>query len=46
METDPELIDNRKVAPGLEVVTHCCLNGDLSFAELTAAQIIFDILNA
>ena len=35
---NPELID-RKVAPALEVVTHCGLNGNLSCLEIIAAQI-------
>ena len=35
---DPELIDC-KVAPALEVVTHCSLNKKLSCEKLTALQI-------
>ena len=35
---DPELVD-REVAPALEVVTHCSLNGKLSLDKLTAVQI-------
>ena len=35
---NPELVD-RKVAPALEVVTHCGLNGKLSFAEFFALYI-------
>ena len=38
---DPELVD-QKVAPALEVVSHCCLNGKLSFAERSAGHIILD----
>ena len=38
---DPELVD-RKVAPALKVVTHCGLNGNLSFADLSAGHIFMD----
>ena len=40
---NPELVD-RKVAPALEFVTHCSLNGKLSFAEFFALYIFLDLL--
>ena len=40
---NPELAD-RKVAPALEVVTHCGLNLKLAFAEFFALYIFLDLL--
>ena len=39
---NPELVQC-KVAPALQVVTHCGLNGNLSCLEFIAAQIILDL---